>query len=53
MFTTSRNVIFFHNKRHPKDMDESEIRAYLSHLEIQRNVTASTQMVGLGTLLFL
>ena len=48
-----RDYILFHNKRHPKDMGASEIRAYLSHLAIHRNVAASTQTVALSALLFL
>lgn len=48
-----RDFILFHNKRHPKDMGAPEIRAYLSHLVIQRNVAASTQTVALSALLFL
>ena len=48
-----RDFILFHNKRHPKDMGAPEIRAYLSHLAIQRNVAASTQTVALSALLFL
>ena len=48
-----RDLILFHNKRHPKDMGAPEIRAYLSHLAIQRNVAASTQTVALSALLFL
>ena len=48
-----RDFILFHNKRHPKDMGAAEIRAYLSHLAIHRNVAASTQTVALVALLFL
>ena len=48
-----RDFILFHNKRHPKEMGASEIRAYLSHLAINRNVAASTQTVALSALLFL
>lgn len=40
-----QEFILFHNKRHPKDMGAPGIRAYLSHLAIQRNVAASTQMM--------
>ncbi|PIS27780.1 MAG: hypothetical protein COT43_08775 [Candidatus Marinimicrobia bacterium CG08_land_8_20_14_0_20_45_22] len=35
--------ILFHNKRHPKDMNEMEIRQFLNHLAVNRNVSASTQ----------
>jgi len=43
-----RQFILFHNKRHPKEMGVSEIRAYLSHLAVERNAAASTQNVGLS-----
>jgi integron integrase len=45
--------ILFHNKRHPKDLGVSEIRAFLSHLAIQGQVAASTQNVARCALLFL
>ncbi|ASC73288.1 Integrase/recombinase [Halomicronema hongdechloris C2206] len=48
-----RDFILFHHKQHPKDMGAPEIRAYLSHLAIQRHVAASTQTVALSALLFL
>lgn len=48
-----KRFILFHQKRHPKDMREGEIRAYLSHLAIDGNVAASTQNVALAALLFL
>lgn len=48
-----RRFIFFHNKRHPKDMGASEIQAYLSHLAVNRDVSASTQNQALSAILFL
>jgi site-specific recombinase XerD len=48
-----KRFIFFHGKRHPKEMQEEEIRAYLSHLAVDCNVAASTQNVALAALLFL
>ena len=48
-----RQFILFHHKRHPNEMGEGEIREYLSHLAINRNVAASTQNVALHALLFL
>ena len=35
--------IRFHNRRHPQDMGRAEIEKFLSHLVIDRNVSASTQ----------
>jgi integron integrase len=48
-----REFILFHNKQHPREMGEAEIRAYLSHLAVEKNVAASTQTVALSALLFL
>ncbi len=38
-----RRFILYHGKRHPKDMAEPEINAFLSHLAADRHVSASTQ----------
>lgn len=48
-----RDFILFHHKRHPREMGADDIRAYRSHLEIERQVAASTQTVALSALLFL
>jgi integron integrase len=48
-----RRFILFHNKRHPADMAEPEIRQFLAHLALILNVSASTQTVALSALLFL
>ncbi len=48
-----RDFILFHDKRHPQEMGADEIRAYLSHLALERRVAASTQTVALSALLFL
>jgi integron integrase len=45
--------ILFHDKRHPQDMGVDEIRSYLSHLAVEKNVAASTQNIALSALLFL
>ena len=45
--------IFFHNKRHPKDMGIPEIEMFLSHLAIEKNVAGSTQNQAFNALLFL
>lgn len=45
--------ILFHNKCHPRDMGVDEIRAYLTHLAVEKNVAASTQNIALSALLFL
>ena len=48
-----RRFIFFHNKRHPKDMGEEEISLFLTNLAVERKVAASTQNQALSALLFL
>jgi integron integrase len=49
----ARRFILFHDKRHPKDMGADEVQAFLSHLAIERNVSASTQNQAKSALLFL
>ena len=48
-----KRYIFFHNKRHPADMGEDEIRSFISDLASKKSVAASTQTVALSALLFL
>lgn len=48
-----RRFIYFHNVRHPSDMAEPEINAFLTHLAVKEKVSASTQNQALSALLFL
>ena len=48
-----RRFIFFHGKRHPREMAEVEVRSFLTHLAVARNVAASTQNQALNALVFL
>ena len=48
-----KRYIFFHNKRHPKEMGAPEIEAFLTFLAVRRGVAASTQNQALNALLFL
>ncbi len=48
-----KRYILFHNKRHPNEMGEEEITAFLTHLAVDRKVSASTQNQALSALLFL
>lgn len=48
-----KKFILFHDKRHPREMGADEIRAYLTHLVMERNVAPSTQNQALHALLFL
>jgi integron integrase len=49
----AKRYIFFHGKKHPKDMGGAEVGAFLTHLAIQRKVSASTQNQALNALVFL
>ncbi len=48
-----KRFIFFHDKRHPAEMGEVEMNAFLTHLAVNGNVSASTQNQALSALLFL
>jgi integron integrase len=48
-----KRFIFFHNVRHPAEMAETEINAFLTHLAVKEKVSASTQNQALSALLFL
>jgi integron integrase len=48
-----KRFIFFHNVRHPEEMAEPEINAFLTHLAVKEKVSASTQNQALSALLFL
>ena len=48
-----KEFILFHNKQHPADLGESEIRAYLSHLAQHEFVSSSTQNQALNAIIFL
>jgi integron integrase len=48
-----KRFIVFHNLRHPEEMGEPEINAFLTHLAVKKNVSASTQNQALSALLFL
>ncbi|MCH8505211.1 MAG: phage integrase N-terminal SAM-like domain-containing protein [Ectothiorhodospiraceae bacterium] len=46
-----RRFIVFHGKRHPKDMGAREVKAFPTHLPVQRSVAASTRNRAVMTLL--
>ncbi|MFP3941830.1 MAG: phage integrase N-terminal SAM-like domain-containing protein, partial [Thermoanaerobaculia bacterium] len=48
-----RRYILFHGKRHPKELAEEEVNAFLTHLAADRHVSPSTQTQALSALLFL
>jgi site-specific recombinase XerD len=45
--------IKFHDNRHPGDMGETEVAAFLTHLATERRVVASTQNQALNALTFM
>jgi hypothetical protein len=48
-----KRYVFFFDKRHPDEMAEPEINAFLTHLAVQKRVSASTRTQALSALLFL
>lgn len=48
-----KRFILFHGKRHPREMGEQEIVAFLTWLAAERQVAASTQNQAFSALLFL
>ncbi len=49
----AKRFILFHGKRHPAEMGEAEVAAFLSHLAVARNVAPATQSQALNALVFL
>ncbi len=48
-----RQYIFFHGKRHPRDLGAADVEAFLNHLAVSRKVAASPQTQALSALVFL
>jgi len=48
-----KRFIFFHKKRHPVEMGEAEVAAFLSNLATDLHVSASTQNQALNAIVFL
>ena len=48
-----KRFILFHGKRHPAEMGEVEITAFLTDLAVEKHVAASTQNQALSAILFL
>lgn len=49
----ARRYIRFHGRRHPRDLGEADVTAFLGSLATVGNVSASTQSQALAALLFL
>src|SRR5512139_1311955 len=48
-----RRFVIFHGKRHPAALGSAEVSAFLSHLAMREQVSASTQNQALSAVLFL
>ena len=48
-----KRFILFHNKRHPQEMGPLEVRSFLTHLAVNRRVSASTQNQALNAIVFM
>jgi len=48
-----RRYIQFHQHRHPRQLAESEVNRFLTHLAVKEHVAASTQNQALSAILFL
>ena len=48
-----RRFLRFHRLRHPREMGSAEVNAFLTHLAVEGQVSASTQNQALSALLFL
>lgn len=48
-----KRYILYHHKRHPEEMGEHEIEAFLTYLAVEREVSPSTQNQALAALQFL
>jgi integron integrase len=48
-----RRFVIFHDKTHPENLGKIELRNFLNHLAVERNVSASTQNQALQAILFL
>ncbi|HEX4608997.1 MAG TPA: integron integrase [Urbifossiella sp.] len=49
----SRRFVLLHDKRHPDQMGAAEVTAFLTHLAVEGEVSASTQNQAFSALLFL
>ena len=53
IISRAKRFILFHNKRHPVEMGEKEIKEYLTNLAVKCKVAASTQNQALCAIIFL
>jgi integron integrase len=48
-----RRFVYFHDRRHPKDLGPDDVTAFLTHLAVANRCAAATQNQALAALLFL
>ena len=48
-----KRYVAFHHKRHPREMGQVEIEAFLTHIAVEGKVAASTQNQAFNAILFL
>ena len=48
-----KRYIYFHGKRHPKELGAPDIEAFLTHLAVVGKVAAATQNLAKSSILFL
>ncbi|HYC10492.1 MAG TPA: phage integrase N-terminal SAM-like domain-containing protein, partial [Steroidobacteraceae bacterium] len=48
-----RRYVVFHRRRHPRELGAREVEQFLTHLAVERRVSAATQNQALQALLFL
>ncbi len=48
-----KEYIFFHQKKHPKELNEKHVQSFLTHLAIDKNYSPSTQSQALNAIVFL
>jgi len=48
-----KRYLMFHNRQHPRELENAEIEAFLTYLAVEQRVAASTQNQALSALLFL
>jgi integrase len=49
----TKRFIYFHGKRHPRELGPKDVEAFLTYLAVEGRVSASTQGQALAALLFL
>ncbi|MBW2558912.1 MAG: phage integrase N-terminal SAM-like domain-containing protein [Deltaproteobacteria bacterium] len=53
LYRRIKRFIFFHDKKHPNVMGESEVEAFLTWLSVEKTVSKSTQNQAFNALIFL